>query len=164
MEVAKTKLYNWIKKRSKLVLVEGHETQKKRKVLGYRKTRDKGAEKFTAHCTDALTLATDVTIMPGDFIVVDDTYRPVRRRLHDAQFSKGGIRYPYSSGNFKSIRKGSICKYGQICGGTKNNVWIRDKNNKRIGRTLSKIGWLSHKFKTSIPPPIKISGLLEAIL
>lgn len=163
MEVAKTKLYNWLRKRSKLILVEGHETQEKRKKLGYRKTKDKGAEKFTAHCTDALTLATDTTVMAGLFIVVDDTYRSVRRRLHDTQFSTGGIRYPYSSGNFKSIGKGTICEFGQICGGTKNNVWIRDKNNKRIGRVTSKIGWLSHNFKTSIPPPIKIGGLIEVI-
>jgi len=164
MEVAKNKMYAWIKERCKLVLVEGHETQEKRKVLGYRKTRGKSAEKFTAHCTDALTLATDVTIMPGEFIVVDDAYRPVRRRLHDTQFSEGGIRYPYSSGNFKDIRKGTICEFGQICGGAKNNVWIRNGSNKRIGRTISKIRWLSHKFKTSIPPPIKMKGLFEARL
>ena len=164
MEIAKNKMYDWLRKRSKLILVEGHETQEKRKKLGYRKTKDKGAENFTAHCTDALTLATDVTIMPGDFVVVDDTYRPVRRRLHDTQPSKGGIRYPYSSGNFKGIRKGTMCKFGQICGGTKNNVWIRDENNKRIGRSLSKIGWLSHGFKTSIPPPIEMRGILEATI
>lgn len=151
-EIGKAKLYDWIRKRSKLILVKGHETQEKRKKLGYRKTRDKGAEKFTAHCTDALTLATDTTIMPGDFVVVDDTYRSVRRRLHDTQPSKGSIRYPYSTGNFKGIRKGAMCEFGQVCGGTKNNVWIRDKSNKRIGRSLSKIGWLSHAFKTSILP------------
>ena len=164
VEIGKAKIYEWIKQRSALQLVRGHETQEKRKKLGYRKTRDKGAEKFTAHCTDALTLATDVTIMPGDFIVVDDAYRPVRRRLHDTQSSKGNIRYPYSTGNFKSIRKGTMCEFGQICGGTKNYVKIRDKNNKRIERSLSKIGWLSHAFKTSIPPPIKMGGLLEANL
>lgn len=163
-EIGKAKLYGWLRRHSMLVLIKGHETQEKRKKLGYRKTRDKSAEKVTAHCTDALTLATDITIMPGDFIVVDDTYRPVRRRLHDTQFSKGGIRYPYSSGNFKGIRKGTICEFGQICGGTKNNVWIRNKNNKRIGRVISKIGWLSHKFKTSIPPLVKTSGFLEATL
>lgn len=161
VEVGKTKLYNWISKRSKLILVEGHETQEKRKKLGYRKTKDKGAEKFTAHCTDALTLATDTTIIPGDFVVVDDTYRPVRRKLHDAQFSKGGIRHPYSSGNCKGIRKGTICEIGQICGGTKNMFYIRDRNNKRIGKSINKIRWLSHAFKTSIPPPIKMSGILE---
>ena len=161
-EIGKAKLYDWIRKRSKLILVKGHETQEKRKKLGYRKTKDKGAEKFTAHCTDALTLATNTTITPGDFVVVDDTYRHVRRRLHDTQPSKDGIRYPYSTGNFKGIRKGTICEFGQICGGTKNTVWIRDKNNKRIGRSLSKIGWLSHMFKTSIPH-IKTSSLLEVM-
>ena len=165
VEIGKAKLYEWVRKRSKLVLLEGYETQEKRKKLGYKKTRDKGAEKFTAHCTDALTLATDVTIMPGDFVVVDDTYRPVRRRLHDTQFSKGGIRYPYSTGNFRSIRKGVMCKFGQICGGTKDTVFIRDKNNKRIARLLSsRIDWLSHAFKTSIPLPIKMSSILEVVL
>jgi len=164
MEIAKNTLYSWLRERSCLVLVEGHDTQEKRKILRYRKTRNKSGEKLTSHCTDALTLATDVVVIPELFIVVDDTYRPVRRRLHDTQPSKGSIRYPYSSGNFKGIRKGTMSKFGQICGGTKNNVWIRDNCNKRIGRALSKIGWLSHGFKTSIPPPIKMSGLLEAIL
>jgi len=160
VEIGKTKLYAWLRKRSKLVLVKGHETQEKRKKLGYKKTRVKNAEKFTAHCTDSLTLATDVTIMPGDFIVVDDTYRSVRRKIHDSLPQKGG-RPKYSTGNFAGIRKGTICKFGQICGGTKNTVWIRDQSNKRIGRSISKIGWLSHKFKTTIPSPVKTSGILE---
>jgi len=157
-------LYSWIREHATLVLVEGHKTQEKRKMLGYKKTRSKDGEKLTSHCTDALTLATDVAVIPERFFVVDDSYRPVRRRLHDTQPSKGGVRYPYSSGNFKGIRKGTLCKFGQICGGTKNTVWIRDSCNKRIGRALSKIGWLSHGFKTSIPPPIKIGGLLEVRL
>ena len=164
MEVAKNTLYSWIREHATLVLVEGHKTQEKRKMLGYKKTRSKDGEKLTSHCTDALTLATDVAVIPERFFVVDDSYRPVRRRLHDTQPSKGGVRYPYSSGNFKGIRKGTLCKFGQICGGTKNTVWIRDSCNKRIGRALSKIGWLSHGFKTSIPPPIKIGGLLEVRL
>ena len=52
----------------------------------------------------------------------------------------------YSTGNFKGIRKGTMCEFGQICGGTKNMYWIRDSDNKRIGRT--NISWLSHHFKT----------------
>jgi hypothetical protein len=37
-------------------------------------------------------------VVPGPFLVMDDTYRPKRRRLHDTQPSKGGGREPYSRG------------------------------------------------------------------
>jgi hypothetical protein len=48
-------------------------------------------------------------------------------------------------GTFKRIKKGTICEFGQIVGGTKTNFWIRNSDNKRIGRTH--ITWLSHDFK-----------------
>lgn len=166
VEIGKRKLYDWIRECACLQCYLGVDTEALRKKYHYGKSSNKGSETFNAHCSDALAIASDVfakeRIPEGDFVVVDDTYRSVRRRLHDTQFSKSSIRYPYSSGNFKSIKKGTICEFGQICGGTKNNVWIREKNNKRIGRAISKIGWLSHKFKTSIPPPIEMSGFLEA--
>jgi len=123
-----------------------------REDYGYKKSSNKNAEIFTSHCSDALAIATDVYakehIEKGEFVVVDDTYRCVRRRLHDSQFSKGGIRHPYSTGNFKGIRKGTICNFGQVCGGIKETI-IRtyDWNNKRWAKSLSKVKWLSHKFK-----------------
>ena len=46
------------------------------------------------------------------------------------------------------IRKETICEFGQICGGTKNQAWIYNSKNKRIGKVLHKITWLSHNFKT----------------
>ena len=68
-------------------------------------------------------------------------------------------------GNFKGIRKGTMCEFGQIVGGTKNNFWIRNSENKRIGKDIKKINWLSHNFKLktegSIPPTIEMAGLLE---
>jgi hypothetical protein len=69
----------------------------------------------------------------------------MRRQLHDTQPGKGGVREKYSSGNFKGIRKGSICEHGQIVGGTKDSHFVRNTENKRIRRTH--INWLSHKFK-----------------
>jgi hypothetical protein len=98
---------------------------------------------------------------------LNDISIPVRRRLHDTQFSKGHIRYPYSHGNFKGIGKGTICEFGQIVGGTKDNVWIRNSENKRIGKSIKKIGWLSKRFKikgVAIHPPIKIGGFLATML
>ena len=52
-----------------------------------------------------------------------------------------------NTGSFKGIRKGTICKFGQIVGGTENRVYIRNLDNKRIGKDIKKIGWLSKKFK-----------------
>jgi len=53
-----------------------------------------------------------------------------------------------NTGNFKGIRKGNICKYGQIVGGrTRNSYFIRNSDNKRIERVH--ISWLSHRFKTN---------------
>lgn len=153
VEIGKKKITDWIRQRASLRKYSGLDTQALREEFGYKKTSNKSAGIFTSHCSDALAIATEVyaqeQIPFGDFVVVDDTYRPVRRRLHDTQLSKGGIRYPYSAGNFRGIRKGTICEYGQICGGTKNQAWIYNTKNKRIGKVLHKIAWLSHNFKTN---------------
>jgi hypothetical protein len=85
-------------------------------------------------------------IQPNNFIVVDDGYRPKRRRLYDTQPSKGGLRNKYSEGNYKSIRKGAICNFGQICGGIKEKtIRTYDWNNKRLSKSYYKIDWLSHR-------------------
>jgi hypothetical protein len=76
----------------------------------------------------------------------DDSYRPIRRRLHDTQFSKGHIRYPYSQGNFKGIRKGTISSHGLIGGGTGNGFRVYDWKGTRTFKTTKKIKWLSKKF------------------
>jgi hypothetical protein len=39
-------------------------------------------------------------------VVVDDTYRPVRRQLYDTEPQKGGIREGYSTGTVFGLRKG----------------------------------------------------------
>jgi hypothetical protein len=88
----------------------------------------KNADKFTAHCSDALALACAVGIgervKPGDFLLVDDTYRPVRRRLHDTQPAKGGVRAKYSTGTVFGLRKGLRIglkngESAQLCGETR---------------------------------------------
>jgi Holliday junction resolvasome RuvABC endonuclease subunit len=149
VEIGKVFLYNWIRQRAGLQTFTGYATANCREKYDYKKSSDKSAEVFNAHCSDALAIATEIYaqehIEQGKFLVVDDTYRPVRRRLHDTQFSKGHIRHPYSSGNFKGVRKGVMCNLGQICGGTRNLYFIRNQENKRISKL--KLVWLSHKFK-----------------
>jgi Holliday junction resolvasome RuvABC endonuclease subunit len=153
VEIGKAMICEYIQNQAELFKFSGHQTQKLRKLYGYMKTRvNKASEKFVSHCSDSLTLAITLTtnkhIHRGKFIVADDSYRPVRRRLHDTQFSKGHIRYPYSQGNFAGIGKGTICELGTICGGTKKSAWINDWNHYRIGKLLNKIGWLSKRFPT----------------
>ena len=152
-EIGKKRITDWIRQRAYLQLFSGYNTQDCRERYGYTKSGNKSAEVFNSHCSDALALAAEVGpqqhIEPGTFMVADDTYRPVRRRLHDTQPAVGGIRAKYSAGNFKGIRKGSLCEFGQIVGGTKNYVWYRDFSKiPQKGKVLSKIHWYSHGFKT----------------
>jgi hypothetical protein len=126
VEIGKTRIKDFCKAQgAELFQYQGHQTQELRQRYGYRKTRVKSADKFTAHCSDSLTLAVAVSagqyIEPGYFLVVDDTYRPVRRRLHDTQPAQGGIRAPYSRGTVFGLRKGALVGLpkggiGQLCG------------------------------------------------
>lgn len=151
VEIGKKIIYSFIKSNALLQLYRGFDTRCFRDMYNYKKSYTKNAEVFTAHCSDALALAVDSYakkhIPPGTFIIVDDTYRPVKRKLHDTQPAKCGIRAKYSTGNFNSIRKGTTCEHGQIVGGTKKSFFIRNQENKRIGRT--NLFWLSHHFKTN---------------
>ena len=155
IEVGKRFMYDWLRSQASLTMYRGYDTQELRKEYGYKKSKKKNAEVFNAHCSDALTIAVDVYIKhhiePDNFVVVDDTYRCVRRKLHDAQFSKGGIRYKYSTGNAFSTRKGTMCELGQICGATGNNYRINNYSGKRISKSKNKIEWMSKQFKHHIP-------------
>jgi hypothetical protein len=153
VEVGKQKIYDWCKYRASLQLYDGRETKELREQYGYKKSSSKSAEVYNAHCSDALALAVDVFasqyVEPDNFVVADDTYRCVHRKLHDAQFSIGGVRHKYSTGSFRGIRKGTMCEFGQIVGGTKNNIWYRNFTPKpQNGKSLKKLSWLSHHFKS----------------
>jgi hypothetical protein len=74
----------------------------------------------------------------------------LRFMLHDSQPAKGGVRDKYSSGNVRGVRKGSMCNFGQVCGGIKEKtIRTYDWDNKRLSKSFSKIDWLSHNFKTN---------------
>jgi hypothetical protein len=128
----------------------GFETQELRKKFGYQKTSDKSADKFNAHCSDALALACEVglglRVEPGCFLVVDDTYRPVRRRLHDSQPAVGGVRADYSRGTVLGLRKGLLIgtprgKQGQLCGTNRGSY--RYYNEQKQRQESAKLAWVS---------------------
>ncbi|HKM55988.1 MAG: RRXRR domain-containing protein [Isosphaeraceae bacterium] len=131
---------------------KGYETQELRKDFGYRKIKDKAADRFESHCCDSLTLAcavgTGEAIKPGPFLVVDDMYRAVRRRLHDAQPTKGGTRDPYSTGVVAGLRKGLLIGTprgpGRLCGINNGSFRYHDRNGKR--QTTKAVWWISSSF------------------
>ena len=129
---------------------------------GLRKTGDKSKQNFYTHCVDSFVIAFSVidkpVILNESLTYIDDNYRYVRRRLHDTQFKKGGIRDKFSTGKFQGISKGCIIGdenglLGQLVGGTKNNCWYCDfemKGNRKVyqkGKSINKITWISHHFK-----------------
>lgn len=131
----------------------GYETQALREGLGYRKTRNKAADCFESHCSDALTLACAVAgakrVEPGVFLVVDDTYRCVRRKLHDTQPAKGGIREAYSHGTVFGLRKGLKIgtirgKVGQLCGLYNGGYRFYAARGQRQSST--RLAWISTSF------------------
>lgn len=162
VEVGKQMIYKLIREqlgKRGLKLVKGYDTFKLLEKYGIQKNKDKSEEDFYTHCIDSFIIASEQfkkeqkgfmqrigNKINEDLIIVDDTYRHTRRKLHKAQSAKGGIRKKYLNGIFRGIRKGTICEFGLIAGGTKNNYWIRNWENKRIGRTH--LSWLSHNFKT----------------
>lgn len=147
--------------RDNYITFEGFETEKIRDKLGLKKSSNKSLENFNSHCVDSFSIASELSNAEPNFNikVVDDTYRPTRRKLHDTQPKKGNVREKYSTGSFKGIRKGTICEFGQIVGGTNKKHFIRNSDNKRIGRT--NISWLSHNFKLKMEGifPTKPKGL-----
>ena len=154
VEIGKAKIRAFFKERGAQVRdFRGFETQMLRKKYGYAKTKDKSADRFEAHCTDALALACEVghgvRVEPGRFLVVDDTYRPVRRQLHDTQFSAGGVRCPYSRGTVFGLRKGLLVgpanwKTGRLCGETNGKFRYYDRCGKR--KATRKLLWISSGF------------------
>jgi hypothetical protein len=162
IEVGKKMLYDFLRSKvgvGNLIQFGGYDTQGFREHLGLSKSSDKSEKKFSSHCVDSFVIANELSsATPNqDLVYVDDNYRFVRRRLHDTQPAKGGIRAKFSSGNFKSIRKGTMCEFGQVVGGTKEQVWYCDfdlqDNGRKIyqkGKMLNKIAWLSHHYKSEV--------------
>lgn len=154
MEIGKTKLRDFFtKQNADLFEFRGWETKTLREGYGYKKSSSKSADVFEAHCTDALALACEVgpgiRVDPGQFLVVDDTYRSTRRRLHDTVPCKGNIRDKYSQGTIFGLRKGLLIgtykgKVGRLCGKILKSYRYHDAQGKR--RQARKLNWISTQF------------------
>jgi len=162
IETGKTRIKKFFESRgAEVVNFRGFETPELRRKYGYQKTKNKSANTFNAHCSDALALACEVGIgsrvEPGCFLVVDDTYRPVRRKLHYLQPAPGGARAVRSWGTISGLRKGLLIgtprgKCGQLCGGVPGAYRYFDIQRKR--QDVTKLAWISSHFITH-----RINGL-----
>ncbi len=173
VEIGKSRVRRWFDDRGiERIEFQGYETAELRKEYGYKKTKVKSADKFSAHCSDSLTLATSVLhkeyIEPGEFLIVDDTYRCVKRKLYDSNFKTGGVKDKYSRRTILRLRKGLIIgnskgRTGQLCGEDRGSFRYRDGLNKR--QAVKKLGWISSSFKIkecSSPPQGKPCGSRRA--
>lgn len=152
VEIGKAKLYEFLESKSKLFKFQGFETKELREKYGYKKVSNKSANVFESHCCDSLALANEVnsglSLKPNPIlIVVDKTYKFVRRKLHDTQPAKGGLRASYAKGTVFGIKKGKILGYKNqeflLTGFYKNKFRISDKISKKQKNQIQKFDFLS---------------------
>jgi hypothetical protein len=151
VEIGKERLRQWYRDHGiNASFYRGYETKALRLEDGLPKSGDKRADRFRAQCTDALALASVVTteacVEPGPWLIVDETYRPVRRRLHDTQPVKGGVRAPYSRGPVRGLRKGLLIETlrgtkGRLCGPYGSGYRYYDQAGQR-GAAI-RLAWVS---------------------
>ena len=151
LEVGKQWFYTEIEKRWKLLTLQGWETKEIRDSLGLKKSSEKLAETFDAHCVDSWCLAYHA--VDGDD-VVDNTDIfcispiPIRRReLHRQNPQKGGKRPRYGGTTWNGLVKNTLVrhlKYGltRISGFGKQGIALYSLAGKRLCQNAK-----AHDFK-----------------
>jgi len=157
VEIGKTKIREFIKSFGiEMFEYKGWETKELREKYNYKKISNKSKDCFESHCCDSLSLAVDVNcgerIEPNkNLITVDDTYRPVRRKLFDTEFKKENIKSKYSTGIIDGIRKGVLIgfkdgRFGKFVGMTGNSFYFRKEGIKRLSGLRKNLCFISSNF------------------
>ncbi len=129
LEVGKQWFYQQLALIGQVLTRSGWETKQMRDALGLKKTGNKTAEVFEAHCVDAWVLANSVVgghLQPDNkrllFVV---PLRLHRRQLHRLQPDKQGRRLPYGGTLSLGLKRGSLVKHPKFklsfVGGSSNN-------------------------------------------
>ncbi len=154
-EIGKSKIYEFLELKTVLYKFQGYETKELRIKYGYKKISDKSSDTFESHNCDSLALAVEVNgglriQHIKNLVVVDKTYKFMRRKLHNTQFSTGGIRKNFASGAVLGIKKGKIVGYKYVeyllTGSYKNKFRISDKITKKQKNQVSKLDYISKNF------------------
>lgn len=140
LEVGKKYFYEKIKSWANLVTYSGFETYESRNAMGLKKTSNKMAEVFEAHCVDAFVLcskALGITKKPTNLnIMCVSPIQFMRRQLHVFQPAKGGERKRQGSTRSCGFKKGSLVKHNKygycLIGG-----WMEYIGKKSRKKTIS---------------------------
>lgn len=142
LEVGKRWFYAELGKLAPVLTKQGYETQALRQAYGLRKSSQKLAETWEAHCVDSWVLANWYTgghTEPDNrTLFIISPIRFHRRQLHRLQPEKSGIRRPYGGTRSLGFKRGSLVKhpkYGVVyVGGTlKDRISLHSlKDGKRL--------------------------------
>jgi hypothetical protein len=130
LECGKTWFYEQLNRLARVDLKQGYETHELRTALGLKKSSNKLAEKFSAHCVDAWVLANDWVgghVKPdNERMIFLEPIQFQRRNLHYQNFIKGGIRRRAGGTISLGLKRGRLAehvKYG-LCyiGGNMNGL------------------------------------------
>jgi hypothetical protein len=114
LEVGKQWFYGELARVAPVQTKNGWETKTMRDALNLKKTGDKAAKHFGAHCVDSWILASSAVggSKPDNTDLIFVTpLRFHRRQLHMLQPAKGGIRRPYGGTQSLGFKRGSLVKH-----------------------------------------------------
>ena len=144
LEVGKSWFYSEVEKHWTLFTLQGHQTKELRDRLGLKKSSNKFAESFDAHCVDSWVLA--YYTVGG--AIVDNTsvfcISPIsieRRSLHRQIPQKGGRRSRYGGTRCLGLSKGTLVKHVKhglavVCGYMNKYLCLQPiEGGKRLTRT-----------------------------
>ena len=115
LQVGKDWFYSQLEKLAPVELLQGHKTAELRSKLELKKSKDKMAEKFSAHCVDSFTLtysAVGGNDKPTNTkLLIVTPLRFHRRQLHRLEHAPGHIRSRYGGTMSAGFKRGSIVKH-----------------------------------------------------
>jgi hypothetical protein len=144
LEVGKKWFYSSLEKIAPVTLKQGWETWEMRLAAGLKKTKEKLAETFSAHCVDSWVLANSWvgghTKPDNEAMLLVTPLRFHRRQLHVFQPAAGGIRKLYGGTRSLGFKRGSLIIHPKqgLCyvGGTSGDrISLHDvSTGKRLGQ------------------------------
>ncbi len=115
LQVGKDWFYSQLEKLAPVELLQGHETAELRNQLELKKSKNKMAEVFSAHCVDSFTLAYSAvggeTKPSNQDLLVVTPLRFHRRQLHRLEHARGHIRSRYGGTISAGLKRGSIVRH-----------------------------------------------------
>ena len=115
LQQGKEWFYSELELLAELQTLQGVETKQLRDLLGLKKTKNKLAEKFEAHCVDSFALAYAAvggsSIPKNQDLLLVVPMRFHRRQLHRLSHAPGHIRSPYGGTISAGFKRGSLVKH-----------------------------------------------------